>query len=261
MRKLMEKKFEAIASILTMAAFAGVAMLLNGGQLAYFGTRDLNSMTDVSSIERPGQFVAQNVWRGKTSQIPIEAGLGAISLDDLIQQMYRNMFAPVGARRPVPDGRGRRTVPLREGSSDLPHYVHVVARHRDGTVFLDYWGHNLRVNAGINWQYNQMAGTTAAVCTYIALTNTAITPAATDTALSGEITTNGLARALGTPTHTSNATSYTLANTFTATGTQAAQAAGMFNASSSGTLCFENTFTQASLVSGDTLTVTWTITF
>jgi hypothetical protein len=26
-------------------------------------------------------------------------------------------------------------------------------------------------------------------------------------------------------------------------------------------MCFENTFTQASLASGDTLTVTWTITF
>ena len=150
---------------------------------------------------------------------------------------------------------------MREGQSNLPHWVHVVARHADGTVFLDEWGHNLRTNAGINWQYGQMAGTPAAVCSYIALTNTAITPNATDTSLSGEITTNGLARANGTPTHTSNATSYTLSNTFTATGTQAAQAAGMFNASSSGTLCFENTFTQASLVSNDTLTVTWNITF
>ncbi len=150
---------------------------------------------------------------------------------------------------------------MAEGRSDLPHWVHVVARHPDGTVFLDVTGHNLRVNAGINWQYNQMAGTTAAVCTYIALSNTAITPAATDTSLSGEITTNGLGRALGTATHTSNATSYTLANTFTATGTQAAQSAAILNASSSGTMCFENTFTQATLASGDTLTVTWTITF
>jgi hypothetical protein len=164
---------------------------------------------------------------------------------------------PAGAALPAGLNPGQRLLELLRPQN----WVHVVARHADGTVFLDEWNHNLRVNAGINWQYNQMAGTTAAVCDYIALTNTAISPGATDTSLSGEITTNGLARALGTASHTSNATSYTLANTFTATGTQAAQAAGMFNASSSGTMCFENTFTQASLVSGDTLAVDWNITF
>jgi hypothetical protein len=155
----------------------------------------------------------------------------------------------------------RETFGVEEGAAGLPHIVHVVARHPDGTVFYDHTWHNLRTNAGINWQYNQMAGTTAAVCTYIVLTNTAITPNATDTSLSGEITTNGLSRALGTASHTSNATSYTVANTFTATAAQSAQATGLFNASSSGTMCFENTFTQASLSTNDTLTVTWTITF
>jgi len=144
----------------------------------------------------------------------------------------------------------------------VPNMVHIIARHKNGDVFYDRWVHNLRTNAGINWQYNQMAGTTAAVCNYIALTNTAITPAATDTALSGEISANGLARAQATPAHTTNATSYTLAYTWTcATSAQAAQAAGVFNAGSSGTLCFENTFTAASLQIGDTLQVTWTINF
>jgi hypothetical protein len=149
---------------------------------------------------------------------------------------------------------------LVEGAA-RPHYVHVVARHKDGTVFYDQWFHNLRTNAGINWQYNQMAGTTAAVCTYFALSNDSGTPAATDTAVASEITTNGLARANATAAHTSNATSYTLSYTFTATGTQSAQKIGVLNASSGGTLCFENTFTQVSMVSGDTLAVTYTINF
>jgi hypothetical protein len=143
----------------------------------------------------------------------------------------------------------------------LPHWVHVVARHPDGTVFYDHVWHNLRTNAGATWQEGQMAGTPAAVCTYIALTNTAITPNATDTALSGEITSNGLARTLGTASYTAGATSYTVKNTFTATASQAAQATGLFNASSSGTMCFENTFTQVTLNANDTLTVTWTISF
>jgi hypothetical protein len=143
----------------------------------------------------------------------------------------------------------------------VPNTVHIVARHKDGTVFYDQTFHNLRTNAGINWQYNQMAGTTAAVCTYIALSNDSGSPAATDTAVASEITANGLARANGTASHTTNATSYTVAYTFTATGTQSAQKAGLLNAASSGTLCFENTFTQVSLASGDTLAISWTINF
>ena len=146
-------------------------------------------------------------------------------------------------------------------SPRVPNLVHVVAKHSNGAVFYDHTSHNLRTNAGINWQYNQMAGTAAAACTYIALSNDSGTPAATDTSVASEITTNGLARANGTATHTSNATSYTVAYTFTATGTQSAQKAGLLNAASSGTLCFENTFTQVSMASGDTLTVTWTINF
>jgi len=155
---------------------------------------------------------------------------------------------------------GRNRV-MTESAARVPNMVHIVARHRDGTVFYDQWVHNLRTNAGINWQYGQMAGTTAAACTYIALSNSGATPAVTDTSLASEITTNGLARTNGTVAHTTNATSYTVSNTFTATGSQSAQNAGMLNASSGGTLCFENTFTQVSMVSGDTLAVTWTVNF
>jgi hypothetical protein len=151
--------------------------------------------------------------------------------------------------------------PVENVTPRVPNLVHVMARHANGRVFYDYTRHNLRTNAGVNWQYSQMAGSPAAVCTYIALTNTAITAAATDTSLSGEITSNGLARTSGTTTHTANATSYTVSNTFTATATQAAQAAGLLNASTAGTMCFENTFTQVSLNANDTLTVTWTINF
>jgi hypothetical protein len=253
--------------IVLVAMFAVPAMLFNGSRLAYFGHHSLNHLANIETIPASSSVYAENVWQGKHVWKPVDFGPeGTLSVKDFVGQMYEKTFPQQDSGfSPAPSGKdsGRKAgaAGMREGQSNLPHWVHVVARHADGTVFLDEWGHNLRTNAGINWQYGQMAGTPAAVCSYIALTNTAITPNATDTSLSGEITTNGLARANGTPTHTSNATSYTLSNTFTATGTQAAQAAGMFNASSSGTLCFENTFTQASLVSNDTLTVTWNITF
>jgi hypothetical protein len=269
MRKFVNKRLEIILSIAAVVVFSGVAMLLNGGRLAYFGNHVLNNLTNVETIPATSTVYAENVWQGKHVWKPVDFGPDGLPLKDFIQQMYEKTFGPSSRVESSRVERfnsstldsSTRSPSLREGGSDLPHRVHVVARHPDGTIFLDVTGHNLRTNAGINWQYGQMAGGTAAVCTYIALTNTAITPNATDTSLSGEITTNGLARALGTATHTSNATSYTLAYTFTATGTQAAQAAAILNASSSGTMCFENTFTQASLVSGDTLTVTWTIAF
>jgi hypothetical protein len=143
----------------------------------------------------------------------------------------------------------------------VPNLVHLIARHADGTIFYDRKVHNLRTNAGVNWQFNQMAGTTAGVCTYIALSNDSAAPSATDTALAAEITTNGLARANTTPAHSGNTSSYTLTYTFTATGTQSAQKAGLFNASSSGTLCFENAFSAVAMNSGDTLQVVWTLNF
>ncbi|MGD0008754.1 MAG: hypothetical protein ABSE93_09450 [Terriglobia bacterium] len=252
MRKQLSKRFEVVASILVIAGFAAVAMLANGGRLAYFGHHALNGVN--GTVQDHPAIYAENIWKGQSIWTPVAfAADGALTFKDFVDQMFAKTFP----QSQIANHKSQ----MAEGRANLPHYVHVVARHADGTVFLDYWGHNLRTNAGINWQYGQMAGGTAAVCTYIALSNSGATPAATDTALASEITTNGLARALATAAHTSNATSYTLAYTFTATGTQAAQNAGMLNASSSGTLCFENTFTQASLVSGDTLAVTWTITF
>ena len=143
----------------------------------------------------------------------------------------------------------------------VPNLVHLIARHADGTVFYDQTAHNLRTNAGVNWQFNQMAGTTAGVCTYLALSNDSAAPSATDTALAAEITTNGLARANTTPAHSGNTSSYTLTYTFSATGTQSAQKAGLFNAPSSGTLCFENAFSPVAMNSGDTLQVVWTLNF
>jgi hypothetical protein len=142
-----------------------------------------------------------------------------------------------------------------------PNAVHIVARHKDGTIFYDQVSHNLRVNAGVNWQYNQMAGTTAAVCTYMALSNDSGAPAAGDTALASEITSNNLARANATPAHSSNATSYTLTYTWTANGNQSVQKEGVLNAATSGTLCFEDSFSQVNMNSGDTLQVVHTLNF
>jgi hypothetical protein len=70
-----------------------------------------------------------------------------------------------------------------------------------------------------------------------------------------------LLRAQGTFSHTTGTASYTVSKTFTATATVSAQKAGMFNAATGGTMCFENTFSAVTLNSGDTLTITWTVNY
>lgn len=135
-----------------------------------------------------------------------------------------------------------------------------------GDVYYQSSSHNIVTNAGLNWLADQMSKTTApsdtGQCNWIALTTSAFTPGAGDTTLSGEMTTLGMSRTKGTYTHSANATTYTIANIFTATGTVTAlQAGGVFTASTGGTMCFEDTFTPATLTqSGDTISVTWVVT-
>jgi hypothetical protein len=122
---------------------------------------------------------------------------------------------------------------------------------------------NLRTNNGIDYVAASLGDTDnrPAVAYYMALSESATAPAATDTSVAGEITTAGLARTTASYAHTTAATSYTLSKTFTATdpGFSAVQKEGILNAGSGGTLFVENTFTPTALVSGDQLTVTHTI--
>ena len=161
----------------------------------------------------------------------------------------------------------RTTGEVEQGSKAHAHFdnwVTITARHADGTIFAERKVHNLVTNAGFDLISKAVSDTATqpSACNWIAVTNTAITPAAGDTTLSGEIVTNGLTRAgaQGTFAHTNGQQTYTVTRVFTATGTQASQATGLFNASSTGTLCYEATYTQVTVNSGDTLTVTWTVT-
>ncbi|HXP88832.1 MAG TPA: hypothetical protein VN841_29190 [Bryobacteraceae bacterium] len=114
----------------------------------------------------------------------------------------------------------------------LTHPVHVEARHpvpgclkteECGELFFSGETHNMRTSAGTTWQSQLMGDTsTPAVnnqCNNIALTNTAFTPAEADTTLSGEITTNGLARAQATYTDASTTLSVPAAPTASVLGT------------------------------------------
>ncbi|MEW6605217.1 MAG: hypothetical protein AB1351_11105 [Thermoproteota archaeon] len=139
----------------------------------------------------------------------------------------------------------------------------VISVVRDGNEIYHYEDHNLITNAGRNFIAAELGDNDTAstsVAEFIALSTDNTAPAASDTTLAGEITTNGLQRAQGTYAHTVDADSWTISNTFQATGNHTGvQKAGLFTASSSGTMMAENTFSSVNLASGDQLTITWTI--
>jgi hypothetical protein len=105
----------------------------------------------------------------------------------------------------------------------------------------------------------------AAAFRFVALTTNAGAPAATDTTLTGEITTGGCGRALGTYAHTLGAATLTLTKAFSVSATfTAIHKAGVFSSLSSAgadPMIYETALNlDATVGSGDTLTLTWTAT-
>jgi len=99
---------------------------------------------------------------------------------------------------------------------------------------------------------------------YMALTENSGAASASDTALTGEITSGGCGRTLATFAHTASTTTYTLTKAFSVTGTfPAIHKMGLFfvSTASVGPLIFETVLNaDASVVNGDTLTITETVT-
>ena len=134
--------------------------------------------------------------------------------------------------------------------------------------WLAFMQHNLLTNGGRDQMHSQVYNETNATNTergggFIAVSADSGAPAAGDTTLTGEIASGGLSRADATTnTHTTGTNTTTLAKTFTASATHTAvHKSGTFDASSSGILYHEAAFSaDATLQSGDTLTVTWTLT-
>lgn len=103
---------------------------------------------------------------------------------------------------------------------------------------------------------------------YLALTANATAPSAADTWLQDELTTGGYARAIAVYTHTAAASTYSLANTFTATATATLNKTANFgaafktaNTNDGGVMPFESAMpSPPTLVSGDTVAETETVT-
>jgi len=119
---------------------------------------------------------------------------------------------------------------------------------------------NLVVNTGLGHITSRLLGTSSNVMSHMALGSGTTAAAAGDTALESQL---GSRKALTSSTQSgSNNESVVYVATFSAgESTGAVTEAGIFNASTSGTMLCRTVFSVVNKAAGDTLQVTWTLTF
>lgn len=167
-------------------------------------------------------------------------------------------------RAPLPDGalvHFYRGASLQESLRIGPNMVHALITHPDGTFEDLGVTTNLITDAGID-AIASAHQNTAFRADYMAVSNDATAPAAGDTSLTGELSTNGFNRAQATYAHTNGTATLTLTKSWTATGTVSGiHKMGLFTAASTGTLVYSTAFSvDANVTTDDTLEVTDTIT-
>jgi hypothetical protein len=114
---------------------------------------------------------------------------------------------------------------------------------------------NLVVDTGLDYIASRMKDTTETAMSHMAIGDGTNDPAAGDTTLQSQL---GRVSLLST-TVTSNSVEYQA--TFPAgTGTGAVTEAGIFNASSGGTMLCRTEFAVINKAAGDSMTITWTVT-
>lgn len=182
------------------------------------------------------------------------------------EKMLASMLMKTGLSQHVPIGRASMQVTQRRPDDFIKDKVTGlwVADPRSFKVVDEpevVW--NLITNAGRDYLHLQGYGTAGLGTNglnWIALSNDTLTETASSTTLSTEIAANGLTRAQGAYAHTAATNTTTIDKTFTASGTQSAQKAALFTASSAGTMNHVLAFTQRNLLTSDTLQITYTIT-
>jgi hypothetical protein len=119
--------------------------------------------------------------------------------------------------------------------------------------------------AGYSLSAQRLIGTTPSVVTYMAVGSGSLTEATnfSNTTLQSECGGSGCTRVSITPgsaTYSFTSDTVTFSNTWTATGAANISEAGLLNSSTGGTLFAYGTFSgPVSMVSGDTLQVTWSV--
>ncbi len=114
---------------------------------------------------------------------------------------------------------------------------------------------NLVVTAGKNFVASRIKDATASAMSHMAIGTGSTSPAAGDTTLGTET-----ARVALTSTAVTNADVAYVSSFGAGTGTGAITEAGLFNASSAGTMFCRTTFSVVNKGADDSMTITWTVT-
>jgi len=138
----------------------------------------------------------------------------------------------------------------------LSGQIAIVLKDKDGNVKEERTEKNLVVTTGLNYIASRMKDASATAMTHMALGSGTTTAAAGQTDI---VTLLGAREALDSTTVTANAVAYV--SSFEAgDATGAVTEAGIFNASTSGTMLCRVVFSVVNKAADDTMTVTWTIT-
>jgi len=143
---------------------------------------------------------------------------------------------------------------------DLGVEIHVDMYHyRDGVLLSHSHHPGTLTTLGQNWIEDQLGDTPATdPAKWIGLSNDATGPSAAWIVLPAEITTNGLARAVGTYVDDGNG-SWNITKTFSVTGTQSCQLTGLYWALAGDFLLCADTFTLVNAENGDSLEIVWSL--
>lgn len=134
--------------------------------------------------------------------------------------------------------------------------VFITVKDKDGNVKEERHEKNLVVSTGLNFICDRMEGTTEAVMSHMGLGSGTTAAAAGDTDLESLL---GSREALDSTTVSNNTITYV--SSFEAgDATGAVTEAGIFNASTSGTMLCRVVFAEINKAADDTMGVTWTIT-
>ena len=135
--------------------------------------------------------------------------------------------------------------------------VNVVLKDEFGNVKEDFTVNNLVVDTGLDFIASRMKDATATAMSHMEVGTDNTAAASGDTALGSAVSSSRTA--LTSTTVTDNAVAYVC--TFAAgTGTGALTEAGIFNASSAGTMLCRTVFSVINKGASDSMTVTWTVT-
>ena len=145
----------------------------------------------------------------------------------------------------------------------------IVSDQDSGTVKQELYVPNLVVTTGKSFIASRMVGTTATEMTHMGIGTSATAEVIGDTTLGAELTVGGgytsySRAALLTKSATNNVVTYSAnfpANNPSApSGGAVLREAGIFNASTGGTMLCRTTFPIVTKLPADALTITWTIT-